>query len=124
MSALRILLVEDESLVRDMAAEALRDRGFDILEAETGDEAAELLVDPDGVDVLFTDVQMPGALDGVALAARARELYPEIPIIIASGYAPQLGERLSGFDPKLVFLRKPYRLTEVADMAFSLGSTA
>ena len=121
---LRILLVEDEFLVRDMAAESLRDRGFDVLEAETGDKAAELLVDPDGVDVLFTDVQMPGALDGVALAVRARELYPAIPIIIASGYAPQLGERLSGFDPQVVFLRKPYRMTEVADMAWRLGPMA
>ena len=60
MGSLRVLLVEDEAMVREMAAEALKDEGFDVIEAETGDAAALLLVDPDDIDVVLTDVRMPG----------------------------------------------------------------
>jgi CheY-like chemotaxis protein len=59
--ALRVLLVEDEHWIRLLAAEALRDEGFDVEEASSGDEAALLLVGALFFDVLFTDVQMPGA---------------------------------------------------------------
>jgi CheY-like chemotaxis protein len=110
--ALRVLLVEDEPIVREIVAEALRDESFDVLEAATGDEAAKLLVDPGNIDVLFTDVRMPGTRDGIDVAVRARELRPNIAVVIVSGYAMQLWERLEGLNPPPVFLRKPFRIKE------------
>ena len=63
MAARRVLLVEDEGLIRLMIAETLRDEGFDVVQAENGDEVISLLDQVDSFDVLFTDLQMPGKLD-------------------------------------------------------------
>jgi CheY-like chemotaxis protein len=113
LGSLRVLLVEDEPMVREMAADALKDEGFDVIEAATGDAAVLLLVDPDDIDVVLTDVRMPGKMDGIDVAVRARELHPTIVVIVVSGYAPQLTERLSGLTPPPVFVRKPYRPSEI-----------
>jgi DNA-binding response OmpR family regulator len=113
MSFQRVLVVEDEPMVREMAVDALRDEGFDVVEAATGDEAAEKLVDPDAIDVVFTDVRMPGKMDGIDVALRARELHPGIAVLVVSGFAPQLWERLEGLDPPAVFLAKPYRTRDI-----------
>lgn len=63
--AVRVLLVEDEDLIRMMASQALQDEGLEVVEAWDGDQAARLLDGPDTFDLLFTDVQMPGTLDGL-----------------------------------------------------------
>jgi CheY-like chemotaxis protein len=113
VGSLRVLLVEDDQLVRQMIAEALSDEGFEVIEASSGDEGAELLIDPDDIDIIFTDVRMPGLLDGIDLALRARELHPRIAVIVVSGYAPHLVERLDEMDPRPLFLGKPYRSSEI-----------
>jgi CheY-like chemotaxis protein len=113
LGSLRVLIVEDEPVVREMVAEALRDESFDVIEAETGDEAARQLVGLDKIDVLFTDVRIPGMRDGIDVAVRARELHPDIAVIVVSGYALRLWERLEGLNPPPVFLRKPFRIKEV-----------
>ena len=113
MMAVRVLLVEDESLIRLTAAEGLRDEGFHVVEARNGDEATKLLDGPDGFDVLFTDVQMPGVLDGVDVAMRLRQLHPAAPVLIASGSAAPLASRLGRLEPAAVFIGKPYRLREI-----------
>jgi CheY-like chemotaxis protein len=118
----RILLVEDEELVRILAAEALRDAGFEVVEAATGDEAAKCLVDPDEFDVLVTDVRMPGRLDGIDVAARARMRDPSIGVVVVSGFAPQVIERLKTFDPVPVFISKPYRTGEVIGVIQKLAA--
>lgn len=120
MPATRILLVEDDPLVRLVTAEVLRDDGFEVTEACTGDKAIELLTGPAYYDVLLTDVQMPGALDGIDVAVRARELDPGVPVVIVSGYAAQLTERLSGLNPPATFLRKPYRFSKLLDVLWRL----
>ena len=79
MSTARVLLVEDEFLIRLMTAEMLRDEGFEVFEAQHGDEARALLDDPDNFDVLFTDVRMPGTLDGIDVALHARVRHPATP---------------------------------------------
>jgi CheY-like chemotaxis protein len=112
---LRILLVEDEHLIRLTAAEALRDEGFDVEEASNGDEAALRLVGPNFFDVLFTDVRMPGKMDGVHIAMHARTHHPPIILIIVSGFAPQLASRLKDFDPAAVFFAKPYRVRDIVN---------
>ncbi len=121
MAALRVLLVEDEAILRYLAAEALRDKGLEVIEASTGDEAAVLLVDPDRIDMIFTDVRMPGLMDGIDMARRARELHPGIPIIVTSGYADNLVERLIALSPRPIFFPKPYRLREVFNAMVTLS---
>jgi DNA-binding response OmpR family regulator len=122
LGSLRVLLVEDEPMVREMAAEILEDEGFEVIEAATGDEAACLLVDPDAIDVVFTDVRMPGKMDGIDLAVRARELHPRIAVLVVSGFAPQLWERLEGLDPPAMFLSKPYRARDVVNNIHRLAA--
>lgn len=79
----RILVVEDDFLIRMVLSEMLTDEGYDVAEAESGDLALPLL---DGsIALLLTDLQLPGSLDGQALAALARRSYPDLPVIYTSG---------------------------------------
>ena len=113
MAAARVLLVEDKALIRLMAAELLRDEGFEVVEAWDGNAARGLLDGSDSFDVLFTDVQMPGTFDGIDVAIHARSRHPVIPILVVSGYAAHLVKRLSVLDPAAVFVSKPYSLLEI-----------
>jgi len=70
VQAVQVLLIEDEAIIRLMTAEALQDEGFEVIEAADGDEAVKLLDGPGRFDVLFTEVRMPGALDGIGVALR------------------------------------------------------
>ena len=110
----KVLLVEDEGIIRMMMAEFLEDEGYDVMEAWNGDEAVRLLNEPNHFHILFTDVQMPGNQDGVDVAIHARRLYPRLPVLVVSGYAAALMSRLSVLDPAARFLSKPYKLDEVA----------
>ncbi len=112
MSATRILLVEDEFLVRLTLAEALVDAGFEVAEAQSGDEAMRLVIGPDGFDMLVTDIQMPGALDGVQLARKVRETDPGIPVIYMTGLPVSLREA-HPLGPREAFICKPYGPAEV-----------
>src|SRR5688572_14026272 len=84
-----ILLVEDEVLIRFMAANELRKAGFTVIEAAQAREALSVLKSATPVDVLITDIRMPGPIDGVQLATLARELWPNLKIAIASAYTLQ-----------------------------------
>ncbi len=114
MAAVKVLLVEDEGVIRMVVAEYLQDQGFEVTEARDGDEAAGLLDGVRAFDVLFTDVQMPGVLDGVDLAMHARRMYSGMPLVLASGYAPQLISRLGTLEPAAVFIGKPYELRQIS----------
>jgi CheY-like chemotaxis protein len=86
-----VLLVEDEVLVRLMIADKLRDAGYTVIEASNAQEASELLRHSSiAVRVILTDIQMPGALDGVGLARKVRSEYPAIKIVLTSGYLTAL----------------------------------
>jgi len=82
-----VLIVEDEPLLRMLIADELRDCGFDVCEADDADAALSLMT-PREFDLLLTDVQMPGSLDGLALAERVRCDRPRMKIIIFTGNAP------------------------------------
>jgi CheY-like chemotaxis protein len=110
---LRVLCVEDDDSIRLNAVEALKDAGFEVLEAQNGDRAMDLVIDPDGVDVVFTDVVMPGKWDGVELIERIRLDHPGIPVVVTSGYSMHLEKRLGRLRPPAVFIRKPYSLSDV-----------
>src|SRR5579872_2369799 len=86
---IHVLLVEDEFLICEMVAEALSEQGFCVHTADNGIEALrQLAAGP--VDVLFTDINLPGGMDGTALARRARELIPDLPVVYASGRTDRL----------------------------------
>lgn len=99
-----ILVVEDEAAIRLMIAEALREEGFGVVEASSGDEALTVLESGTRVNLVFTDVRMPGKLDGLALVGRLRVTRPELKLAVGSAYVPEWPA------PNLVdlFIGKPY----------------
>ena len=112
-----ILVVEDEELVRDMIAEELRDAGFHVLEAADGESASSLLADDSSVDVLFTDIRLPGQLDGWAVAQFARRLRAALPVVYATGYTVDRSAEVSGaYQPSFVVETIQKLLSAQADM--------
>jgi len=109
----KILYVEDDEAVRNVASEALREAGFEVIEAKTADEAIMLLTEPDDVGALFTDVRLPGSMDGIDLAHETRKAYPNMPVLVASGYSARITERLSDLSPPALFMTKPYSLSKL-----------
>ena len=108
-----ILVVEDDFLIRLILVEELIDAGFKVVEAQSGDQAAELL---DGLDpplrLLVTDIHMPGRLDGIELAAHLRRRSVNVPIIYTTG-RPDALSHLGQLGPRQSLVRKPYVPAEV-----------
>lgn len=94
-----ILVVEDEILIRFFVAEELRAQGNLVLEAANAEEALALLHSRLEIDLLLTDVRMPGPLDGAALARRVRQEHPRVKIVVVSGHlrAGELTAEVDGF---------------------------
>lgn len=115
----KVLLVEDEAVIREMTAELLEAAGFDVTATRTGDEAAILLAE-DGYSVLLTDITMPGMIDGFALAEHAREVRPGMPVVFVSG-RPESEMRARRFAPPTAFFAKPY---DVAGLVSAVGRMA
>jgi CheY-like chemotaxis protein len=105
-----VLVVEDDVLIRLMVADRLRACCFDVVEACSAEEAVTLLQSEVPIDLVFTDVQMPGPMDGMALAKLVRETRPEMKVIVASGNLPAGGRA----QPTDAFFRKPYDLDRLA----------
>jgi two-component system, response regulator PdtaR len=80
-----ILAVEDETLVRDYLTGVLEDAGYQVVSAANADEAIEILESRNDIRILITDVNMPGSMDGLRLAAAVKDRWPPIKIIIATG---------------------------------------
>jgi two-component system cell cycle sensor histidine kinase/response regulator CckA len=109
-----VLLVEDEDAVRAFGARALRNKGYNVLEAPSGEAALELLAgEAQAIDLLITDVVMP-KLDGPALVREVRETRPDLPVIFISGYAEDSFRKRVGEDTAIHFLPKPFSLKELA----------
>jgi CheY-like chemotaxis protein len=111
-----VLVVEDEILLRMAAAGVLRERGFTVAEAASGQEALAILQSDTKVHVVFSDVDMPGAIDGIDLAHIVAAEYPDIKVVITSGHLhkAQAAVGTSGFVPK------PYNLLTLAAKIGSL----
>ena len=105
-----ILLVEDEALLRLNAVDILEDAGFEIVEADTALAALKILETRPDVQVLFTDIQMPGPIDGIELARRVREQWPHVLLLITSGNIRPLKTDIPDHGH---FLAKPYYEAEV-----------
>ncbi|WP_081159990.1 PAS domain S-box protein [Ensifer aridi] len=110
----KILLVEDNELVLNYVAAQLENLGYQVISARNGQEALDILRDIADIDLLFTDVIMPGGLNGGQLAEEARRLRPKIPVLFTSGYTDNAIIHQGGLDPGLHFLSKPYRPRELA----------
>ena len=80
-----VLIVEDEALIRMHCAEMIRDLGFEVIEAVDADEAVSLLESTPSIKLVFTDIQMPGSMDGLMLAAAIRDRWPPVALLITSG---------------------------------------
>ncbi|MGP7794513.1 response regulator [Sphingomonas sp. CLY1604] len=81
-----VLLVEDEALVRMLGVDMLEDAGFGVFEAIGADEAMVILAEHEGIDLLFSDVDMPGSMDGLELARLVHQRWPDMRILLTSGH--------------------------------------
>jgi len=110
----KVLLVEDEDAVRAFSARVLRTKGYEVLEARSGEAALELLNgDVNTIDLLITDVVMP-KVDGPALVKIVREQQPTLKVIFISGYAEDSFRRRIGEESGIYFLPKPFSLKQLA----------
>ncbi len=103
----RILLVEDEPQLRRYVHSQLSKLGYDVLEAEAGPSALQILESDPKIDLLFTDLIMPGGMNGFDLVRRARSIAPHLKVLLTTGYAPQADELIT--DANLPILKKPYK---------------
>ena len=100
-----VLVVEDEPLLRMHAVDMIEAAGFAVVEASNADEAVRLLEARMDIRVVFTDIDMPGSMDGMKLAAAVRDRWPPIEIIMTSGFTMP---RLSDIPKRGLFFSKPY----------------
>ena len=112
-----VLIVEDEFLIRMDAVDMIRAAGFDVVEAANADEAILILEDRPDITVVFTDIHMPGSMDGLKLAAAIRGRWPPIKIVATSGRAKVTDGDLPRGSR---FLPKPYSVREIVGALFEL----
>ena len=108
-----VLVVEDEARLRKVAVQMLDRLGLQSLQAETAKDALELLADTH-VDVLFTDIELPGGMNGTELADVAHDLYPELKVLFTTGYARETTLHKRGLHERAPWLLKPYSHQELA----------
>lgn len=100
-------------------AEALRQDGLNVIEAETADAAAELLrAAPESVSVVFSDIETPGVLDGLALAQMIDSLWPNLPVVLTSG---RVKPAEGAIPPSMRFVCKPYDVSHIHDVIRTLA---
>ena len=109
-----VLIVEDEPDLLAGAATLFRSIGYDVVTAVDAVAAIDILKSRPGIDIVFSDVKMPGGMSGIELAHRVREQYPSIRIVLASGFPLTLLQRDHGDLGDFTFIPKPYRLAEIA----------
>jgi len=102
--------VDDQADVLDIIIELFRNMGYEVLSANTGENALEILKKTPDIDVLFSDVVMPG-MRGTDLAREARSLFPNIKVILASGYTFPASRAENPTVKDFKFIRKPYRIS-------------
>jgi len=115
-----ILVVEDEALIRMISADVLADAGFRVLEAENADEAIEILKRAEHVRLVFTDIRMPGCMDGLELAAFVHAHWPDVRLVVTSGHTVIPNSQMPDGGR---FVSKPYDLKRlVADIRAAIDA--
>ena len=107
-----VLVVEDDALIRMDVVSMIEEAGFAVIEASNADDAIRLLEGRSDIAVVFTDIEMPGSMNGLTLAFAIRDRWPPVAIIIASGRIRPQPEEMP---PDVTFLRKPYSEAIVMD---------
>ena len=107
----QILIVEDEFLIRLTLSEVLTDEGYAVLEAETGEDALAIIAQHPAIDVVLTDIQLPGKMDGRALVREARATRPDLPVIFMTGRPDTMTPPPPG--AREMFVAKPYLPSEI-----------
>jgi DNA-binding NtrC family response regulator len=112
-----VLIVDDEFLIRTMAADVINAAGFEAVEAPNADEAIRILESRPEVSVVLTDIEMPGSMDGVELACAIRRRWPCIEVVVTSGkWTPDADE----LPDRSRFMPKPYSPSDLTDLLHSL----
>jgi signal transduction histidine kinase len=114
-----VLFVEDDALVREAVAPALTQSGFDVLIAESGDAALAMLENGAMPDVIFSDIVMPGKISGIDLAGIVKQRFPDLPVVLATGYTDQQVSI-----PGVQVLGKPYAIEKVVAMLAEMSDRA
>jgi CheY-like chemotaxis protein len=117
VSNIAVLVVDDEAIIRMYAVDVMEEAGFSVIEAENGPDALALLADHPEISVLFTDIQMPGAFDGMELARRVYSRRPDVQLVITSGNVRPTPNEIPDHGQ---FVAKPYDVQAVARMISSL----
>ncbi len=110
-SGATILVVEDEISILDMITDGLEDEGFTVLSSTTAEGGLDLFRQHPEIDLLFTDIRLPGGMNGWDLAESVRRTRPELPVVYATGYTEGPNRIVSGGK----FFAKPYRILSVVD---------
>jgi len=100
-----VLVVEDEPIIRMNAVAMIEDAGFDVIEASNADDAILLLESRHDIRVVFSDIEMPGSMDGLKLMHAVRERWPPVVLILASG---RVTPKVEDMPTQTVFISKPY----------------
>ena len=107
-----VLIVDDEPLLRMTAADFAEEAGYEVLEANNADEALTILGSRDDIAIIFTDIEMPGSMNGLKLAAAVKDRWPPIAIVVVSGrQAPSAAELPSG----ALFFAKPFQSPDIVN---------
>jgi len=116
-----VLVVEDDPLLRMLAVEIVQEAAFTAIEARDADEAVVLLESRTDITLLFTDINMPGSMDGLKLAHAVRDRWPPIKILVVSGKQPF---QSSDLPSNSCFVGKPYQASAlVAELRSMVGSS-
>ena len=113
-----VLVIEDEWILRDCVAAHLRAARWRTLEKGSGEAAVQLLETGQPIDIVFTDIQLAGAMSGWEVGVRFREKMPDIPVIYTSGAGSNSGLAV----PKSIFIAKPYKIEAIEDACRTLAS--
>lgn len=116
-SPLVVLVVEDNDRIRTAEAEALSSRGYDVRSAASTEEALPLLTGS-RIDVLVTDMRLPGPMQGIALARRAKQIWPEVKIVIVGVDVDQFSKDMPALADDV--LKKPFKLSELEERVAKL----
>jgi PAS domain S-box-containing protein len=109
-----VLVVEDDDRLRRLTVLRLKELGYSVLEASHGAAALTILTETPNIDIVFSDLVMPGGISGFDLARQVRDRHPGTPIILTSGYSAELLHQAEVAELDLKVLRKPYRQVELA----------
>jgi len=116
MEKVIVLVVEDEALIRISALQIIEDAGFAVLEASNADEAIRILQNRADIRAVFTDIRMPGSMDGWKLARAIKGRWPPIHLVLVSALVPDLSE----LPANGLFIRKPYAAEQVTAALYEL----